>query len=142
MLLKTASAGILLFTFIAVVLIVVPARFGPASISNEPATSVVSPSTISGRAEAELLVLRSDGFKPNEITRGPGRFLLALQNHSSEEELSLVLKQESGASVRQVRMAKRQSKLKEILELPPGRYLLTEVNHPEWTCTIVITPNN
>ena len=69
MLLKTASAGILLFTFIAVVLIVVPARFGPASISNEPATSVVSPSTISGRAEAELLVLRSDGFKPNEITR-------------------------------------------------------------------------
>lgn len=141
MLRKTATAGVLLFTLIAVVLIVLTARPGPAAISDGPETGgAVSQSA--PRPEAELLVLRSDGFKPNEITRPQGPFLLALQNHSSEEELSLVLKAESGASMRQVRMAKRQSKLKEILELTPGRYVLTDANHPEWTCKIVITPNN
>lgn len=141
MLLKVAVAGVLLFTLLAVLLLVVPARSGPASGSSEAATGERVGESAS-RTEAELLVLRTDGFKPNEITRGPGPFLLALQNHSSEEELSLVLNHENGASMRQVRMAKRQSKLKEILELPPGRYLLTEANHPEWTCTIVIKPNN
>jgi hypothetical protein len=61
-----------------------------------------------------------------------------VQNHSSEEELSLVLKQESGSSVREVRIPKRQSKLKEFLHLPPGRYVLAETNHPDWTCAITI----
>jgi hypothetical protein len=102
-------------------------------------TSAGETQSASDRVEAELLVLRSDGFRPNEITRPPGRFLLILQNHSSEEELSLVLKQETGASVRELRMPKRQSKLKDFLHLPPGRYVLAETNHSEWTCTITIT---
>ena len=122
-------------------LFVAYSRSGPATTVGHAAIQPTFSSPIpSGRAEAELLVLRSDGFKPSEITRPPGRFLLALQNHSSAEEISLVLKQESGASMREVRLAKGQSKSKEILELPPGRYVLTEVNHPEWICTIVITP--
>ena len=103
-------------------------------------TSNVESQGESDRVEAELLVLRSDGFTPNEITRPPGRFLLALQNHSNEEELSLVLKQETGASVREVRLAKRQSKFKELLHLPVGRYVLVDTQHPDWTCTITITP--
>ena len=120
-------------------------KFAPLSAIKSPA---IGPGALdhgvrsqgTDRVEAELLVLRSDGFKPNEITRPPGRFLLALQNHSSEEELSLVLKRETGDSVREVRMAKRQSKFKEFLHLPPGRYVLVETKHPEWTCTITIKP--
>lgn len=142
MLRKILTAGVLLSIF-AVLLLAASARSGSNSIvADYRGERLGSQPAANDRAEAELLVLRSDGFKPNEITRGPGRFLLAIQNHSSAEELSLVLKQEGGASMRQVRMAKRQSKLKEILELLPGRYVLTEANHPEWTCTIVITPNN
>jgi hypothetical protein len=102
-------------------------------------TSALENQSSSNRLEAELLVLRSDGFHPNEITRRPGRFLLALQNHSSEEDLSLVLKQESGASLRSVNIPKRQSKLKEFLDLPPGRYVLMAAKHPDWICTITIT---
>lgn len=105
------------------------------------ARSNVESQGASDRVEAELLVLRSDGFTPKEITRPPGRFLLALQNHSSEEELSLVFKQETGSSVKEVRMPKRQSKFKELLQLPPGRYVLVETKHPDWTCTITITPH-
>lgn len=95
---------------------------------------------ISDRVEAELLVLRSDGFKPSEITRPTGRFLLSIQNQSSEEELSLVLRQERGGAVREVHTLKRQSKFKELLNLTPGRYMLVETNHPDWNCTITITP--
>jgi hypothetical protein len=128
--------GIIVGLFLTVVglglLLVTHARSGR--------TSNVKSQGASDRVEVELLVLRSDGFTPNEITRPPGRFLLALQNHSNEEELSLVLKQETGASVREVRLAKRQSKLKELLQLPVGRYVLVDSNHPDWTCTITITP--
>lgn len=103
-------------------------------------TSAIENQSASGRVEAELLVLRSDGFKPHEITRQPGQFLLAVHNHSNQEELSLILKQETGPSLREVRIPKRQSKFKEFLNLPPGRYMLIETNHPEWTCTINIAP--
>ena len=138
---KILTAGVLLSIF-AVLFLAASARSGSNSIvADNSSQPVRSQPAVNGRAEAELLVLRSDGFKPNEITRGPGRFLLAIQNHSSAEELSLVLQQESGASMRQVRMANRQSKLKEVLELPPGRYVLAEANHPQWTCPIVITPH-
>ena len=104
-------------------------------------TSAVENQSSSNRVEAELLVLRSDGFHPQEITRPPGRFLLVLQNHSSEDELSLVLKRETGLSEREVRMAKGQSKFKEVLNLLPGRYSLVDTKHPEWICTITITPH-
>ena len=128
--------GVIVGFFLTVVgislLLVTHARSGP--------TPNVENQVLSDRLEAELLVLRSDGFTPNEITRPMGRFLLALQNHSNEEELSLVLKQETGASVREVRLARRQSKFKELLQLPVGKYVLFDTNHPNWTCTITITP--
>ncbi len=103
-------------------------------------TSVDENQTSSDRVEAELLVLRADGFHPNEITRPPGRFLLVVQNHSSEEELSLALKPETGPS-QEVRISKKQSKFKEFLQLPPGRYVLTDTKHSDWICTITITPH-
>lgn len=129
---KGIIVGLFLTVFGLSLLLVTHARSGR--------TSKVETQGALDRVEAELLVLRSDGFTPHEITRPPGRFLLALQNHSNEEELSLILKQETGASVREVRIAKRQSKFKELLQLPVGRYVLFDTNHPNWTCTITITP--
>src|SRR5688572_18107555 len=90
------------------------------------------------RIEAELLVLRSEGFQPREIKRPPGKFLLTLQNQSNEEEPSFMLTLEAGPSLKQIRVSKRQSKYRELMELPPGTYVLTETNHPDWTCKIVI----
>lgn len=91
--------------------------------------------------EAELLVVRADGFHPREITRPPGRFLLALQNHSTADELSLVLRREGDNSMREVRTSKKQSKSRQFVDLSPGRYVLSEANHPDWSCTIIIRPN-
>lgn len=130
---KTVIAGLLLTVAGISLLLVAHARSGR--------TDNIESLGPSDRVEAELLVLRSDGFTPNEIRRRPGGFLLALQNHSSEEEVSFVLTQESGPSLRQIRFARRQSKLREFIELPPGRYVLAETNHPEWRCLIVIAAN-
>jgi hypothetical protein len=94
-----------------------------------------------GPVEAELLVLRSEGFQPNEIRRPQGRFLLRVLNHSSEEEVSFTLTHESGSSVKQLHLSKRQSKIKDYMNLPPGRYVIAEANHPDWNCTITITTN-
>ena len=132
MLRKAVIAGLFITVAAISLWLVADARSGSSNLENQSASDGV---------EAELLVLRSDGFKPNEITRPPGRFLLALQNHSSEEELSLVLKRETGDAVREVRMARKQSKFKDLLNLPPGRYVLVETKHPDWTCTITITPH-
>ena len=107
--------------------------------SNDEKERMGTEQSAATRTEAEIIVLRSEGFHPRELTRPPGRFLLALQNQSSEEELSLLLTQESGPPVRQIRFAKGQSKLRDFIQLPPGRYVLAETNHPEWTCSIVIT---
>ena len=93
------------------------------------------------RLEAELLVVRADGFHPKEITRPPGRFLLALQNHSTAEDLWLVLRREGDSSMREVRTSKKQSKSRQFVDLPPGRYVLSEASHPDWSCTIIIRPN-
>lgn len=130
--LRKAVIAVLFVTLAALSFwLIAHARSGSSKVENASA---------SNRVEAELLVLRSEGFKPNEITRPPGPFLLALQNHSSEEELFLLLKRETGDSIKAVRMAKKQSKFKEVLHLPPGRYVLMEMKHPDWICTITITP--
>ena len=137
MLRKLISTGL---CCVAVGALIAYGRRPTTSLSSGPermVTDQLSP----GRIEAEIIVLRSEGFHPREITRPPGRFLLALQNQSSEEEVSLMLTQESGPSARQIRFAKGQSKLRDFIELPPGRYVLAETNHPEWRCSIVIASN-
>lgn len=132
MLRKAVVAGLLLTVAALSLWLVADARSGSSNVENQGT---------SDRVEAELLVLRADGFKPKEISRPPGRFLLALQNHSSEEEPSLLLKRETGDAVREVRLSRKQSKFKEFLHLPPGRYVLVETKHPDWSCTITITPH-
>ncbi len=119
-------------------LFIAHAKHRSVSLSSRGEHTREKPSS-QGNLEVELLVLRPDGFQPREIRRPPGRFLLALQNHSTADELSLTLAPEGGNPLRQVRFEKQQSKLREFIELSPGRYVLSETNHPEWTCSIEIT---
>lgn len=126
-------------TAVAVALVISYARPMSTSQFSENVTEPVETGS-EGRVEAELLVLRSAGFQPREIKRRPGPFVLAVQNHSSQQEISLTLKQEAGPSIRQIRFAQRQSKFRDFIELPPGRYVLVETNNPDWNCRITIEP--
>jgi hypothetical protein len=108
-------------------------------------TTAVTPQSAStenhpARVDAERLVVHRYGFEPAEINRPHGKFLLALDNRSGADELDLQLFTQHGSASRQVRLSGDKSRWREVLNLPPGTYLLTEAGHPQWQCRITITP--
>jgi hypothetical protein len=89
--------------------------------------------------EAELVTVTPHGFEPQEITRPPGPFLLMLDNHSGLRQVNLHLSREAGARLREVPVPREQPNWSEVIALPPGRYVLTEADHPGWLCRLTIT---
>lgn len=87
----------------------------------------------------ETVMLTPNGFEPKEINRSEGKFVLGIDNRIKPDEFSFELIQENGHSVRKLKMPKGQIRLRKMLNLPAGRYLLKEVDHPEWTCSIVLS---
>ena len=95
------------------------------------------------RLEAEHITLRPTGFEPAEITRPAGRFLLAVNDRSGEESVTLLLVRGTGDVLTPVRMRERPRKFewRQVVNLPAGRYELREAAHPEWRCQITVTGN-
>lgn len=92
------------------------------------------------RVETELVTIRPTGFEPAEISRVQGRFLLAVDNRAGLEEVTLRLDRVAGNRLRDVKVPRRKLDWREFVDLTPGRYVLSEAAHPEWNCTITITP--
>jgi hypothetical protein len=91
--------------------------------------------------EAELVTIRPAGFEPADITRSKGLFLLAIENRSGIDGINVRLDKEAGSRLRQIPMSRLKQNLNwsEGLDLPPGSYILSEADHPEWICRITIT---
>jgi hypothetical protein len=122
-------------------LVATPAR---ASVAKRVSSSVTMPlmvqrNTPNGRVEVEPTTLRTEGFEPARITRPQGRFLLAVDNRSQVPDLVFVLDRVAGIRQVEKRMRGRQLRWRQLLDLSPGDYLLTEANHPAWRCVIRIT---
>src|SRR5215207_6309972 len=94
------------------------------------------------RIEPVFVTLKPTGFEPAELTRPRGLFLLMVDNRSSNPDLLFHLDGQSGKREHE-QQTRRGGKLdwNKALDLPAGRYLLTEANHPEWVCKITITAN-
>ena len=92
------------------------------------------------RIEPVFVTLKPTGFEPKELKRPRGLFLLMVDNRSNNPNLLFHLDGESGKREheQQTRAGGRLDWNK-ALDLPPGRYLLTEANHPKWVCEITIT---
>lgn len=90
--------------------------------------------------ETERVTIRPTGFEPAQITRPRGEFILAADNLSGLREVSLLLERESGERVRDRRITMEQFKWRARLDLHPGRYVIREAGHPDWTCALTITP--
>jgi hypothetical protein len=88
--------------------------------------------------DAEHITLRSTGFEPNEIGRPAGRFLLAIDNVTGMGQMSFRLLDQSGALLRDF-PANGRFRLRQVVDLPAGRYALVESKHPNWVCRITIT---
>ncbi|MEP6913013.1 MAG: hypothetical protein ABI923_09675 [bacterium] len=93
---------------------------------------------LTGIQEPEQLTLRlqASGFVPTEVRRAAGCFQLSVDNRSEVDNLTLVLHASDGTLVREMRV--RGGDWNELLDLTPGSYTLSEANHSNWVCQIVI----
>ena len=89
--------------------------------------------------EAEGITIRPTGFEPAEIKRDIGEFFLVVHNRSWLGEVELRLDQEAGNRLHDVRVRREKLDWGSPLDLHPGRYVLTEANHPGWACHIIVT---
>lgn len=92
------------------------------------------------RIEVETITVDARGFSPREITSRHGPFMLAISNHSGNSAINLRLDRVAGNRMHEVRLPKGRTKWSEVLNLPPGEYVLSEQNHPNWHCFIKLTP--
>ena len=88
-----------------------------------------------GRDEIRI-VLSSNGFAPSEVQHAPGSFAIAVENNILSGEYTLRLKAEDGTVLSEIQVQKGSSAW--TVNLQTGRYTLTEVNHAQWSCSIVV----
>ena len=88
-----------------------------------------------GRDEVRI-ELSSNGFSPSEVQHAPGSFAIAVENSTLSGEYKLRLKAADGTVLSEVQVQKGSSAW--TVTLQTGRYTLTEVNHPQWICNIVV----
>jgi hypothetical protein len=92
------------------------------------------------RLQSQLIAVRPNGFDPSEFSRPKGPFFLAVINRSRVDTLSLHLDREVGGHVKDLGTDIKTGRGAQVIDVPPGRYLLTEANHPDWICHMTITP--
>lgn len=113
----------------------------PATLITPAMTTAAAEQAPDEPVEVELITLGLHGFEPSEITRPHGRFIMAINNHTGLSELSLHLDRLKGNRIHDVRMRQGRIKWNQSLDLPPGDYLLSEENHPDWVCHIKLIAN-
>jgi hypothetical protein len=89
--------------------------------------------------EVEVISITRNGFEPSEIRRPAELFLLAVNNQGRPTELSFEICRLNGQKLHEMKGGKGQQRQRKILDLPPGQYVLKELNHPEWSCAIVLS---
>ncbi|MGH9754156.1 MAG: hypothetical protein ACREA2_15365 [Blastocatellia bacterium] len=132
----------LLITALVIVVFSVNASgwFAKPSSTRRPILSAAQDRPTVSSLEAILITLQPYGFEPTEVTLKAGPFLLAIDNRSGIHEPVFRVDRTDGGRLREVRTAKGRLALRQVVDLPPGDYVLTEAIHPDWICQITITP--
>lgn len=90
---------------------------------------------------AVRLTIRPNGFEFSEITLPAKPFLFVIDNKSGLEEIVLQIHRITSGrrdKLRETRVSLKKLRKAEITDLSPGQYELTEANHPDWVCRIMI----
>jgi hypothetical protein len=135
---KIAVALITAIGGIVIVMTMVSGRTINRSDSLTRSTAIPNSLKSANRVEVVVVTVLPTGFEPNEIKRGPGKFLLAVDNRSNLRDLKLRLEDESGNVRHEHRIHGGKLDSREPLDLPTGRYLLKVINQKEWVCRIEI----
>lgn len=89
-----------------------------------------------GTRDEVRVELTSNGFTPNEVQHAPGRFAIAVENSTLSGEYTLRLKAQDGTILNEFHVQKGSSAW--TVNLQTGTYTLTEADHPQWTCRIMV----
>jgi len=106
-------------------------------LPDEAATTMVQ--NAAAPVQAELITVTPTGFEPSEITRPKGRFLFAIDNRSGLDEVEFYFQRETGARVNVPLSRRGKLAWREIVDLPPGTFILRATNDESWHCRITIT---
>jgi hypothetical protein len=111
----------------------------PKVVKSAPAPALPQRTRPIADFESELITITPHGFEPREITRPQGRFLLMIDNRSDLAATSLSLTREAGPRTHEMRVPREEPNWSDVVDLTPGRYVLTEADHSSWGCLITIT---
>lgn len=89
--------------------------------------------------EAEVIAFKTNGFEPAEITRPRDPFLLVIDNRSGIEVSSFEIRHEDGSLRHSMQSRRHKLSWQQMLDLPPGRYLLQAPDHRGLFCRLNIT---
>lgn len=132
--LLTAAVVIIVFAMKAGDWFAKPGSTGRPTVSTSQAGSAVS------SPEAILITFQPYGFEPSEVTLKAEPFLLAVDNRSGVHEPMFRVNRVAGGRLHEVKMAKGRLAWRQLVNLSPGDYVLTEATHPDLVCRITITP--
>jgi hypothetical protein len=85
------------------------------------------------------IALRMSGFAPAEITRPAGDYFIAVSNLTDLPEIVLTLDREGGGRLHSARVQPNKRAWRQQVRLHPGSYVLSVMDHSEWSCRITIT---
>lgn len=111
----------------------------------KPLPSVVASTTTSQEKspllEVERVTIRPAGFEIKQISRlKKNPFFLIIENRTGLRELTFQINKENGQKANEKDLKSPTGKLSwtGVVDLPPGTYSLTELNHREWVLAITI----
>lgn len=91
------------------------------------------------RREAVVVSLYPEGFQPAEATQPAGPFLLVFHDQTGLDEVNLVIDRAAGTRLVSDRLFRGDAPWTATADLPPGTYLISEADHPDWVFRLVIT---
>ena len=112
------------------------------SVASENAVTSTSNNTVATAADGDdkgfWLTIRPTGFEVKEMTIPAGDYFVVVQNATGLNRFSLRVESESGLRLYDLRFPKFQKYWKQMVHLVPGRYVISESDHPDWICRITV----
>src|SRR6058998_3572713 len=122
-----------------VLLAVVPLPAGYKDEGRSRGMPAIGVQAGASRLQTERITVRPYGFDPQRINRPVGPFLLAIDDRSGLNQLTLYIERSLGNKLKDIQILRRRPEYREIIDLSYGDYSLKETNHPAWVCVITIS---
>lgn len=138
----TRPVGPLAALFVMVIGLVAYGKF----VSHRTTKGAIAPGMVANHIaqderdnlEIELITLRPEGFEPSQITRPKGPFVLLVDDRSGKEGSSLRLQRVKGEHLREININRKKSEWYDLVNLPPGDYVLSDAESPDRRCQITL----